>query len=132
MDQAALAVQFVFLFTLAAGLAVLYAAVASTQDERLFQATILRTLGASRVQIQRAHLAEFSLIGAIAGVVAAAGASGLAYFIAHSFLHLQYAPNPAMWLIGIAGGTLGVAAAGYLGTRRVLQVAPLKVLRSIA
>ncbi|MGH6629149.1 MAG: ABC transporter permease, partial [Burkholderiales bacterium] len=131
MDQAALAVQFVFLFTLAAGLAVLYAAVASSQDERLFQATILRTLGASRGQIQRAHLAEFSLIGAIAGFVAAAGASGLAYFIAHRFLHLEYAPDPAVWLIGIAGGALGVAAAGYLGTRRVLNVAPLKVLRAL-
>jgi putative ABC transport system permease protein len=131
MDQAALAVQFVFLFTLAAGLVVLYAAVASTQDERLFQATIMRTLGASRAQIRRAHLAEFSLIGAIAGFVAAAGASGLAYYIAHRILHLQYAPDPAVWLIGIAGGTLGVAAAGYLGTRRVLQVAPLKVLRAL-
>jgi putative ABC transport system permease protein len=131
MDQAALAVQFVFLFTLAAGLVVLYAAVASTQDERLYQATILRTLGASRVQIRRAHLAEFSLVGAIAGFVAAAGASGLAYFIAHRFLHLQYAPDPAVWLIGIAGGALGVAAAGYLGTRRVLEVAPLKVLRAL-
>jgi putative ABC transport system permease protein len=131
MDQAALAVQFVFLFTLAAGLVVLYAAVASTQDERLYQAAIMRTLGASRVQIRRAHLAEFSLIGAIAGFVAATGASGLAYFIAHRFLHLQYAPDPAVWLIGIAGGALGVAAAGYLGTRRVLDVAPLTVLRAL-
>jgi putative ABC transport system permease protein len=131
LDQAALAVQFVFLFTLAAGLIVLYAALASTQDERLFQATIMRTLGASRPQIRRAHLAEFTLIGAAAGFVAAAGASGLAYFIAHRFLQLQYAPDPLIWLLGIAGGAAGVAAAGYLGTRRVLSVAPLKVLRAL-
>jgi putative ABC transport system permease protein len=131
MDQAALAVQFVFLFTLIAGVIVLYAAVASTQDERLFQATIMRTLGASRPQIRRAHLAEFTLIGATAGFVAAAGATGLAYFIAHRFLQLQYAPDPAVWLIGVGGGALGVAAAGYLGTRRVLSVAPLKVLRAL-
>jgi putative ABC transport system permease protein len=131
MDQAALAVQFVFLFTLAAGLLVLYAALASTQDERLLQATIMRTLGASRPQIRRAHLAEFVLIGAAAGFVAAAGASGLAYFIAHRFLHLEYTPDPAVWLLGIIGGAAGVAAAGYLGTRRVLSVAPLKVLRAI-
>jgi len=131
LDQAALAVQFVFLFTLVAGLVVLYAAIASTQDERLFQATIMRTLGASRRQIHRAHLAEFTLIGAVAGFVAAAGASGLAYFVAHRFLHLQYVPDPAVWLIGIVGGALGVAAAGYLGTRRVLSVAPLKVLRAL-
>jgi putative ABC transport system permease protein len=131
MDQAALAVQFVFLFTLAAGLVVLYAALASTQDERLFQATIMRTLGASRPQIRRAHLAEFILIGAVAGFVAAAGASGLAYFIAHRFLQLQYTPDPLIWLLGIAGGAVGVAAAGYIGTRRVLSVAPLQVLRAL-
>jgi putative ABC transport system permease protein len=131
MDQAALAVQFVFLFTLVAGLVVLYAAVASTQDERLFQATIMRTLGASRRQIHRAHLVEFTLIGAVAGFVAAAGATGLAYFLARRFLHLDYAPDPAVWLIGVAGGALGVAVAGYFGTRRVLNVAPLKVLRAI-
>jgi putative ABC transport system permease protein len=131
MDQAALAVQFVFLFTLAAGLIVLYAALASTQDERLFQATIMRTLGASRTQIRRAHLAEFTLIGAAAGFVAAVGASGLAYFIAHRFLHVQYTADPVVWLLGIVGGAAGVAAAGYLGTRRVLSVAPLKVLRAL-
>ncbi|MGH8660360.1 MAG: ABC transporter permease [Burkholderiales bacterium] len=131
VDHAALAVRFVFLFTLAAGLAVLYAAIASTHDERLYQATVMRTLGASRVQIRRAHLAEFGLTGAAAGFVAAAGASGLAYYIARQFLHLAYAPDPAVWLIGIAGGALGVAAAGYLGTRRVLGVAPLKALRAL-
>jgi len=131
LDHAALAVRFVFLFTLVAGLVVLYAGVAATQDERLYQATILRALGASRSQIRRAHLAEFGLTGAAAGFVAAAGASGLAYFIARSFLHLAYAPDPAVWLIGIAGGALGVAAAGSLGTRRVLKVAPVAVLRGL-
>ena len=131
MGQAALAVQFVFLFTLVAGLVVLYAAVASTQDERLFQAAVMRALGASRMQIRRAHLAEFTLIGAIAGLVAATGANGLAWFLARRFLQLEYAPDPAVWLIGVAAGALGVAAAGYVGTRRVLAVSPLQVLRAI-
>ncbi len=131
MEQIARAVQLVFLFTLVAGLVVLYAAIASTQDERLYQATIMRTLGASRAQINRAHLAEFTVIGAMAGFVAASGASGLGYFVAKRFLQLDYAPDPAVWLIGIAGGALGVAAAGYLGTRQVLNVAPLKVLRAL-
>jgi len=131
IDHAARAVQFVFLFTLVAGLAVLYAAVASTQDERIYQATLLRTLGASRAQIHRAHLAEFVLIGAVAGIVAAAGATGLAYFVANRFLHMQYAPDPAVWLIGVGGGALGVAVAGWLGTRRILAVPPLGVLRAL-
>ncbi|HUF80346.1 MAG TPA: FtsX-like permease family protein, partial [Burkholderiales bacterium] len=131
MDQAARAVQFVFLFTLVAGLVVLYAAVASSQDERIYQATLLRTLGASRAQIHRAHIAEFTLIGAAAGLVAAAGATGLAYFIAHRFLQLQYTPDPAVWLFGVGGSILGVAVAGWLGTRRVLSVPPLALLRSV-
>jgi putative ABC transport system permease protein len=131
IDQAARAVQFVFLFTLIAGLAVLYAAVASTQDERIYQATLLRTLGASRAQIHRAHLAEFLLIGAVAGVVAAAGSTGLAYFVANRFLNLQYTPDPAVWLVGVAGSALGVAVAGWLGTRRVLAVPPLSALRAL-
>ena len=132
MDQAARAVQFVFLFTLTAGLAVLYAAIASTQDERIYEATIMRTLGASRAQINRAHLAEFTVIGAAAGFVAAAGATGLGYFVAQRFLHLDYTPDPWVWVIGIVGGAAGVALAGYLGTRRVLSVAPLKILRQVA
>jgi putative ABC transport system permease protein len=131
IDQAARAVQFVFLFTLIAGLAVLYAAVASTQDERVYQATLLRTLGASRAQIHRAHLAEFLLIGAVAGIVAAAGSTGLAYFVANRFLNLQYAPDPVVWLVGVAGSALGVAVAGWLGTRRVLAVPPLSALRAL-
>jgi putative ABC transport system permease protein len=131
MEQAALAVQFVFLFTLVAGLVVLYAAVASTQDERLFQATVMRSLGASRRQIRRAHLAEFTLIGAVAGFVAATGAAGLAWFLARRFLQLDFVPDPSVWLIGVGVGALGVAVAGYIGTRRVLAVAPLQALRAL-
>jgi putative ABC transport system permease protein len=132
MDQAARAVEFVFLFTLVAGLAVLYAAIASTQDERLYEAAVMRTLGASRAQINRAHLAEFTIIGAAAGFVAAAGATGLGWFVAERFLQLEYVPDPMVWLVGILGGAGGVALAGYLGTRRVLVVAPLQVLRALA
>ncbi|MBI3045775.1 MAG: ABC transporter permease [Betaproteobacteria bacterium] len=131
MEQAARAVQFVFLFTLVAGLVVLYAAVASTHDERVYQATLLRALGASRGQIHRAHLAEFVLIGVVSGLVAAVGATGLAYFIAHRFLQLQYALDPWVWVIGVAGSALGVSVAGYLGTRRVVTVPPLNVLRAM-
>jgi putative ABC transport system permease protein len=132
MDQAAYAVQFVFLFTLVAGLTVLYAAIAGTLDERLYRAAVLRALGASRRQVTRVHLAEFAVIGAVAGFVAAAGASGLAYFVSTRFLGLDYAQDPAVWVIGVAGGALAVAVAGHFGTRRVLGSPPLAVLRTAA
>jgi putative ABC transport system permease protein len=132
MDQVARAVQFVFLFTLLSGLVVLYAAIAGTQDERLYQSTIMRALGASRKQITRANLAEFAAIGALAGLLAAAGANALGIVLAIKVLNLDYGFNGVVWLVGIVCGTAGIAVAGHFGTRRILDVAPLEALQRIA
>jgi len=132
ITQVSRAVQFVFLFTLMAGLVVLYAAIASTQDERLYQATIMRTLGASRGQLARANLAEFAMIGVLAGLIAAAGANALGYVLASRVINVDYAFSLALWGIGIGCSLLGVMAAGHLGTRWVLKVAPLRVLRLLS
>ena len=129
MDQVAGAVEFVFVFTLAAGLVVLYAAIASTRDERAFEAAVMRTLGASRRQIAAAQFAEFAFMGALAGLLAAAGASVLGYALAVKVLNVPYLGNPWIWLIGVAAGSVGVAIAGMLGTRRVLATPPIRVLR---
>jgi putative ABC transport system permease protein len=51
--------------------------------------------------------------------------------VAQRILQLDYAPGAAVWLIGVAGTALGVAVAGWLGTRRVLAVPPLRVLRAL-
>ena len=131
MDQVARAVQFIFLFTLLAGLTVLYAAIASTQDERLYQVTVMRTLGASGAQLRRAIVAEFGVLGLIAGLLAAAGASALSYVIATRILNLPYTFSPTVWLVGAVAGVAGIALAGYAGTRGVLRIAPLKAIRQI-
>jgi putative ABC transport system permease protein len=132
MDQVARAVQFIFLFTLVAGLTVLYAALASTQDERLYQAAVMRTLGASRSQLSRSILAEFVVLGALAGVLAATGATALGYVVATQVLNLPYTFGWTIWVAGALAGAIGIALAGYLGTRSVLNVAPLKALRENA
>ena len=132
MTQVSKAVQFVFLFTLLAGLVVFYAAMASTQDDRIQQAAEMRTLGASRAQLNRAHLAEFAVIGALAGLIAAAGASGLGYVLAVKVLSVSYNFSPLAWLTGVVAGGAGIALAGYLGTRHVLTTPPMRVLREIA
>lgn len=132
ITQVSRAVQFVFLFTLLAGLVVLYAAIASTQDERLYQATIMRTLGASRAQLARANLAEFAMIGALAGLIAAAGASALGHVLASRIINVGHAFSPTVWVAGMACSIVGIAVAGYLGTRRVLYMSPLRVLRRLS
>jgi putative ABC transport system permease protein len=129
IDQVARAVQFVFLFTLAAGLAVLYAAIASTRDERGYEAAIMRVLGARRGQVMVVQLAEFALIGALAGLLAATGASVLGYVLAHRILRVPYVGSPWIWPLSVICGGLGIAASGWLGVRRVLAMPPLQTLR---
>ncbi|MCX7185368.1 MAG: FtsX-like permease family protein [Nitrosospira sp.] len=132
MEQVSKAIEFVFLFTLLAGFAVLYAAIASTQDERIHEAAIFRTLGAKRRQLVRAWAAEFAIIGGLAGTFAAAGASALGYVIGEYALNLSYTFNPWIWLTGLLTGVLGVTIAGLMGTRSVLSKPPLTILRKIA
>jgi putative ABC transport system permease protein len=132
VDRVAAAIEFVFLFTLAGGLLVLQAAIASTQDERRYDAAILRTLGASERQLRAAQVAEFLLLGALAGVVAAAGATALGYALASRVFDIPFSANPWIWIYGVAGGAIAVTIAGWLGTRSTLKSPPLAVLRQLA
>ena len=82
MDRAALAVQYVFLFTLAAGIMVLLAAIQATRDERMFESAVLRTLGARRSVVLQGVAAEFTALGLLAGTLAAVGAASIGYLVA--------------------------------------------------
>ncbi|MEP6996803.1 MAG: FtsX-like permease family protein, partial [Betaproteobacteria bacterium] len=129
VEQVARAVEFVFLFTLAGGVLVLEAAIAATQDERLYDAAVLRTLGASRRQLMAAQLAEFLALGMLSGLVAAGGATATAYVLADRVFHIPFGWDPWLWVIGVVGGAVGVAAAGWMGTRRTMRQPPLALLR---
>jgi len=129
--QVAKAVEFVFLFTLLGGLLVLQAAIAATQDERRFDAAILRTLGASRAQLAAAQIAEFLVLGALAGTLAAAGATALGYVLSDRVFQIPFSANPMVWLYGVAGGAITVTLAGWLGTRGTMRQPPLTVIRQL-
>jgi putative ABC transport system permease protein len=128
MNKASLAVQYVFLFTLAAGLMVLLAAVQSTRDERRYESAMLRTLGASRGVVFQGVASEFVVLGALSGLLAAAGATGVGWILATEVFDLKYSANPWVWLIGIVGGALLVGTAGVLAARSVVTQSPLKAL----
>jgi putative ABC transport system permease protein len=131
MDQIAQTMSAVFLFTLASGVAVLYAALLATQDERIHQAAILRTLGADSAYLRRLHLTEFSALGALAGLFSAAGAVLMGWALARNVLEIPYHPGLSIWLTGILGGAAVVALAGWLATRRILSLPPLRVFQEI-
>ncbi|HEY6095104.1 MAG TPA: FtsX-like permease family protein [Gallionellaceae bacterium] len=128
MDQIAQTLTAIFLFTLLSGVAVLYAALLATQDERIYQAAILRTLGADSRYLRRLHLGEFAVLGALSGLFAAAGAALLGWVLARNVLEIPYAPSPLFWLVALAGGMATVMLAGSLATRRAARMPPLQVL----
>jgi putative ABC transport system permease protein len=130
-DQVSRAVEFVFLFAIAAGLVVLFAAITSTQDERVFEGAVMRTLGASRRQMVLTQLSEFLSIGLLSGVVAAAGAVGLAIVLSERVLGVPYQFDWVVPVAGLLAGGAGVAIAGLLGTRRAVDSPPLAAIRAV-
>mgnify|MGYP001812307707 CR=1 FL=1 len=129
MDRVSLAVEFIFLFTILAGFAVLYAAIQANQDERRFENAVLRTLGAKRKTLLLGLIAEFTTLGALSGLLAGLAATSLAWLLAESVFKFEYQFDISVALTGIISGTLIVVVAGILGTRSVLTQPPVKTLR---
>lgn len=128
MGRVTAAVEFIFGFSVLAGLTVLFAAMQATQDTRRHEAAVLRTLGATRAQLRAGLIAEFVSLGALAGAVAALCADAIGWVLATFVFDFGYSPNPWLWLFGIGAGALGIGAAGLYGTRTVLRVPPLRSL----
>jgi putative ABC transport system permease protein len=129
MDRASLAVQYVFLFTLAAGIVVLLAAVQSTRDERRYESAMLRTLGASRGTVLQGVAAEFSALGFLSGTLAAFGATGVGWILARQLFSLEFTLDPWVWVAGLVCGTVLVGLSGTLATRSVVNTPPIVTLR---
>ena len=118
MDSVSRAVEFVFLFTLAGGLLVLQAAIASTQDERKFDAAILRTLGASQRQLVSGADRRVPAAGRARGSRRRGGRHGDRLGARRSRVQDSVRVRPMVWVYGLVGGALAVTLAGWLGTRR--------------
>jgi putative ABC transport system permease protein len=129
MDRAALAVQYVFLFTLAAGVMVLLAAIQATRDERMFESAVLRTLGARRSVVLQGVAAEFTALGLLAGTLAAVGAAVIGYLLATQLFELDFVPGVALWVGGLVAGALVVGISGTLAVRSVINHSPVATLR---
>ena len=130
IDKASLAVQAVFTFTIAAGIAVLFAAVQSTIDERRFESAMLRALGVRRRTVLSGVLTEFAALGFAAGILASAGASILAAVIADRLFDLPYEFSPMLWVSGLAAGVILVCTSGFVAARGAINAPPIDVLRA--
>jgi putative ABC transport system permease protein len=129
LDQVVSAVEFLFAFTLASGVLVLYAALMGTQDERTREGGLLRALGATRRQLSQAQSIEFALVGSLAGVLAATGAAAMGWALATYQFKFAWSFSPTVWLAGLVVGCLCAIIGGSLGLRNVLRQPPLQTLR---
>jgi putative ABC transport system permease protein len=129
MDKANIAVQYVFLFTLLAGITVLLSAIQATRDERRYESAMLRTLGATRRTVLQGVAAEFVALGLLSGVLGAMGASVVGYFLATQLFDLEYTVDLWVWSLGLTSGVLLVGLSGTLATRSVINHPPAATLR---
>lgn len=132
MDRAALAIQYVFLFTLLAGVVVLLAAVQATRDERRFEVALLRTLGANRRRVFTGLVAEFVSLGLLAGLLASLIATGIAYLLATRVFELEFSPDLRLIGVGLVAGAVLVGVSGLLATWSVVKQPPMGVLSQTA
>ena len=130
IDKIALAIEYLLLFTLLAGIVVLYAVLHANRDERLQQMALLRTLGANQNQLKIMVLAEFITLGLLAGTLGALSATLIAFIIASKIFNLGSHFNLWVIVMGLLAGTSLVGLIGYWATRRIVTVSPLQVLRN--
>jgi putative ABC transport system permease protein len=123
------AVEFVLLFTLAAGLTVLLAVIEGTRDERVREAGLLRALGARTGVVTRGLVAEYAVLGLLAGIVAAVAAQVIAWLLAEQVFRIPYGLRPVLWVVGAAAGASLVTLLGWLALRGTLKTPPSQVLR---
>ena len=132
LDQVIRAVEFLFGFTLAAGLVVLFAAVSATRENRAREYAVMRAVGASSTLLRQVQRAELLGVGALAGLLAAVAAVVLGGVLARQVFEFAWAPSPWVPLAGMVDGALLALAAGWWGLREVLRRPVMDTLRRAA
>ncbi len=125
------AIEFVFGFSLLAGVAVLYAALMATREERVRESTLMRVLGASRKQVVLAMLVEFLCVGLLASVVAMLFTNIAAYYLATLVLHIDYRFNLWLSVQGLLAAIVLVPFAAWLVARHQFNQPPRALLQSV-
>jgi putative ABC transport system permease protein len=132
LDQVVRAVEFLFAFTLAAGLVVLFAAVSATREARAREFGLMRAMGASGKLLARVQRTELLGVGALAGLLASLAAMAVGWAMARFAFEFNWNASPWVPLLGAAAGALLALAAGWWGLREVLRRPVMDTLRSAA
>ena len=131
IHQVSLAVEFILVLVLAAGILVLITSIQATLDIRFQESAILRTLGARRRFVNQVLIIEFCSLGCMAGLLGTLGAQISLYFIQTQVFKLDFTANPLIILSGPAGGAILIGLIGWLSARKVTLRPPLTILRAL-
>ncbi len=129
VDNVTLGVTIVGAVTLTGGVLILIGAVAMTKFQRLYEAAIYRTLGASTRMIASMVVIEYGLLGALAGLMGAAGAFGLSWALARWLFEIDWKPTPGLLTAGVVIATVLVGVVGLVASADILVRKPLGTLR---
>jgi len=132
LDKVIRAVEFLFGFTLAAGVVVLFAAVTATREERAREFAIMRAVGARSTLLRQVQRAELAGIGLLAGFLASVVASVVGWALAKYAFDFTWTASPLVPLAGAAAGAVLALAAGWWGLREVLSRPVVETLRKAA
>jgi putative ABC transport system permease protein len=129
LDQVIRAVEFLFSFTLAAGLVVLFAAITATREERAREFAIMRAVGARASLLRQVQRAELAGVGLLAGFLASIVALAVGWGLARYVFDFNWSGSWTVPLFGSLAGAALALAAGWWGLRAVLNTPVVETLR---
>jgi putative ABC transport system permease protein len=132
LDKVVRAVEFLFGFTLAAGVVVLFAAVTATREERSREFAVMRAVGASGALLRQVQRAELAGVGLLAGFLASIVAAAVGWGMARYVFDFDWTASAWVPLFGALAGAVLALAAGWWGLREVLNRPVVETLRRAA
>lgn len=130
IDNAVLGISIVGGIALLSGVLILIGAVAMTKYQRVYEAAILRTLGASTRLLSMMLALEYCALGLLAGLIGAAGALGLSWGVTRHVLDIPWRPAPGLLTLGAVLTMILVGVIGVVASADVLRKKPLATLRA--
>ena len=129
VDKIAGIIRFIALFAILSGVIILASSVATTRYQRIREAVLLKTLGATRGAVAKIHAAEFLIIGAVAGTIGCLLAAAAADYLLGRLLDTEFEFQWLPMVVGTAATTALSIGTGWLASRGVLNHKPLEILR---
>jgi putative ABC transport system permease protein len=129
LDRISNVIRFIAFFAILAGIIILASSVVATRYQRIREAVLLKTLGATRAQVARIQAAEFLIIGLAAGLIGCLLAAAAADYLLGKLLETEFNFQWLPLLVGTLATAALAIAAGWIASRGILNHKPLEILR---